>query len=111
MATISPVYADMAKRRHWIVRWLRYTAFFEVAALTVVGVIMSRQYASILVYDFYGEHSALAETLAVALGGFLSFVAALGVTLPTWALALVIDDLHALRLNSQGYTIQDGARK
>ena len=107
---IFPIYRDNAQKRHWIVRWLRYTGFMEVASAVIVGLIYSNNIGAPLVSEILDVSWETGRFIAVLLGGFLSFVAGLAISLPTWALSLVIDDLHALRVYGQGYVVMDGKR-
>ena len=108
---IFPLHRDTADKKHWVVRWLRYTGFMEVIAAVIVGLIYSNNIGAPLIAELLNISWETGRLIAVILGGFLSFVAGLAVSLPTWALALVIDDLHALRVYNQGYVVMDGKQE
>ena len=107
---IFPLHRDTADKKHWVVRWLRYTGYLEVIAAVIVGLIYSNNIGAPLIAELLNISWETGRLIAVLLGGFLSFVAGLAISLPTWALALVIDDLHALRVYSQGYVVMDDRR-
>ena len=101
--TIYPIHAEDAARRHWIVRWLRYTGYFEVIAVVVAGIAYANLYFTPVLWELLRIDHGLCPLIAVLLGALVSFVAGLAVTLPVWGLALVFDDLHALRVYASGY--------
>lgn len=105
---IFPLHKDTADKKHWIVRWLRYTGYLEVIAAVIVGLIYSYNMLTPILYMALRIDATLCAIIALILGGFVSFVAGLAVSLPAWALSLVIDDLHALRIYHQGFVVMDG---
>ena len=102
--TIVPIHHDEAQVRHWVVRWLRnigyaicglsalYGAFFAVNSSAVISMSMS---VDSLAWLFH--------LILLLLGGLIGFVVGLAISLPWWGIALVIDDLHAIRLYAAGY--------
>ena len=102
---LLPMNKAEAEKKHWIVRWLRYTGFIEVSAAVIIGLFYSFNLLTPLILQIVDIDPTLAAIIAMMLGGFVSFVAGLGITLPVWGLALVIDDLHALRIYAGGYVV------
>lgn len=100
-----------ADKKHWVVRWLRYTGYMEVIAAVVVGLFYSYTMLARLIAFTFGLDITPSTIIALLLGGFVSFVVGLGISLPAWALAMMIDDLHALRLYNSGYVVMDETRK
>ena len=105
---IFPIHRETAQKRHWVVRWLRYTGYLEVIAAVIVGLIYSYNLLTPILYMALRIDATLCAIIALILGGFVSFVAGLAVSLPAWALSLVIDDLHALRIYHHGFVVMDG---
>lgn len=52
-----------------------------------------------------------AHIIALPLGGLLGFCAGLLVGLPFWGLALIADDLHALRIYASGMVVLEDRQK
>jgi len=104
---VYPIHTNTADKRHWVVRWLRYTGYLEVIAVVLVGLFYSYNMLTPLLYMAFQIDVTICALIAIILGGFVSFVAGLGISLPCWALSMMIDDLHALRVYSQGYSVTD----
>lgn len=102
---IYPIHSQTAARKHWVVRWLRYTGYLEVTAAVIVGVFYATTFGTPLLVASFDIDPTLCAIITIILGGFLSFAVGLSITLPTWALAMVIDDLHALRMYNEGYVV------
>ena len=105
--TIYPIQGANADKKHWVVKWLRYTGYLEVIAAVIAGVFYSFSMLAPLLYMATGLDPSICAVIAVVGGGFVSFVAGLAISLPAWALSMVIDDLHALRLYHQGFAVTD----
>ena len=108
---VFPLQAETAKKRHWVVRWLRYYSTFEVILAVLVGLFYSYNMLTPMAIQTTGMDPTLCAVLALIIGGLVSFALGLAISLPFWALALVIDDLHALRLYGQGYVVMDDRRE
>ena len=104
---IFPINAEAAKKRHWVVRWLRAYAIIEVVLAVLAGLIYSYNLFTPMVIQSTGMDPTICAVLVLVLGGLVSFAAGLAISLPFWALATVIDDLHALRLYAQGLVVMD----
>lgn len=104
--TVYPIQGATADRKHWVVRWLRYTGYMEIIAAVAFGLFYSYSLGAPLLFTVFGDRAA-ATAVALLLGGFVSFMAGLAITLPVWALSMVIDDLHAMRQYMQGFAISD----
>lgn len=100
---IIPIHADAANRRHWVVRTLRYFGFLLVILGTIGGTVYARALLTFPVAQALNLSLETAQLITIVLGALLSFSASLLVTLPYWGLALVIDDLHALRIYASGF--------
>ena len=108
---VYPIHADTANKRHWVVRWLRYTGFLEVIAAVGVGMFYAYTMLAPMLAFSFGIDGTVSVVIALILGGFVSFVAGLGISLPAWALSMMIDDLHALRVYNQGYAVTDNRQR
>ena len=108
---VFPIHTDTPASRHWVVRWLRYTGYMEVIAAVILGVYYSAVFLAPRIQFQLNLDMNVCILIAALFGGFIAFVAGLGISLPAWALALVIDDLHALRLYNQGYVITDDRKR
>ena len=102
---IYPRHSQTAARKHWVVRWLRYTGYLEIIVIVSVGMFYSYNFFAPMLSNMLRLEIIICQCIAVVLGILISFVIGLGITLPTWALAMVIDDLHALRMYNQGYVV------
>lgn len=104
---IKPIYRETANKKHWVVRWLRGIGVFICILGAVFGIIAGSQYARALLnrYSYDAE-----VALTYALGGIIGLLAGLAVSLPYWALSLLLDDIHALRIYASGY-VTDGEDK
>ena len=107
---VFPLHKETADKKHWVVRWLRYTGYLEVLAAVIVGVFYSYTILAPMLYEMLQIDSNICILIAVAFGGFVSFVAGLAISLPAWAMSMMIDDLHALRVYGQGYVVMDDRR-
>lgn len=107
---IFPLHKDTADKKHWVVRWLRYTGYLEVIAAVIVGLIYTYNLLTPILYMALRIDATLCAIIALVLGGFVSFVAGLAISLPAWAMSMMIDDLHAMRQYMQGYVVMDDRR-
>ena len=105
---IFPINAEAAKKRHWVVRWLRAYAIIEVVLAVLVGLAYSYNLLTPMAMQVTGMDPTLCAVLVLILGGLVSFALGLAISLPFWALATVIDDIHALRIYAQGLVVMDG---
>ena len=111
---IFPVRRADSEKRHWVVRWLRYNGYIICIAATISGAVLAYNYGAML-FAFMGSSadeilSWVFAIVTLLLGGLVGFVAGLGISLPFWGLALMIDDLHAIRIHSGGYAATDGQK-
>ena len=104
---IYPMQGADADKKHWVVKWLRYTGYLEIIAAVLVGIFYAYSLLTPLLYMATGIDPTICAVITVVGGGFISFVAGLAISLPVWALSMVIDDLHALRLYHQGFAVTE----
>ena len=108
---IYPIHSQTAARKHWIVRILRYFGFLTVIAGTICGTLYARAMFTVLLSEAFNISLETSQLIVIVLAAILSFGASMLVTLPYWGLALMIDDLHALRLYASGYVVHDQQRE
>lgn len=104
--TVYPIKGAEADRKHWVVRWLRYTGYAEIIAAVAVGLFYAYSMLAPMLFPMLGDSTA-AIIVSLVLGGIGSLLVGLALTLPVWALAMVIDDLHAMRQYMQGFAVSD----
>lgn len=106
---IFPIHSDQANRRHWVVRLLRYFGYLVVGAAVLFGLLRGRVLLGLMIEQATGMDMELAAALGTVLGLLGGFLGGMLVSLPLWAMALIADDLHALRVYASGYaTIGEG---
>ena len=103
---IFPVHADQLTRRHWIVRCLRFLGYCIPVVSTLIGFLHGSVLLGILL-PFFGMAFELAGSLGTVLGGLIGLIGGLISSLPVWAFALVVEDIHALRVYASGYASSD----
>ena len=104
---IMPVHTYTPKDRPWVIRWLRYMGYLSVLISIIVGVIvlsplLVQFVATVLNLDYNG-----ASGIALLLGGVAGFFGGLIVSVPYWGLAMLLDDIHAIRVQTSGYASVD----
>ena len=104
---IYPVNGIEANNRHWVVRMLRYFGYMWAIGGTIAGAAYGYSLLGLYIAAMLGTSFGVGAVLGVALGGFVGFVGGLVIGLPFWAMALIVDDLHALRIYSSGYFTTD----
>ena len=107
---IFPLHAEEARRRHWVVRTLRYFGYLDAIAGIIVGLALGNAMGPLLLYQL-GVPFTTADIIAPPLGGLLGFCVGLLVGLPFWGLALIADDLHALRIYASGMVVLEDRQK
>lgn len=100
---IFPIHSEEAKRRHWVVRLLRYMATFIAVGGVVTGMVLGRGMLWPYLYEAFSVDMELGMALGGVLGALGGFLAGMLAGLPLWALALIADDLHAARLYLSGF--------
>ena len=103
---IIPVSSYEAKDRPWVTRLLRYIGFLIVIGCTLYGIIGSGNQITPLVREAMGSDSNAVAIVVLILGGLFGFVAGLAVSVPYWGLAMLLDDIRAIRVQTSGYTAE-----
>ena len=100
---IFPVHTYEPKDRPWVIRMLRYLGFFEVIAAILAGIYYGGNMAGPLIQQAFNLPSEASLAITVIFGGFVGFCAGLIITVPTWGLAMLLDDIHAIQVQTAGY--------
>lgn len=103
---VYPIQGAAADQKHWIVRSLRFTGYLELIAAVVVGMFYAYSLLTPQLFEMTGSDIA-AKFGALLIGGLGSLAVGLAITMPIWALSMVLDDLHALRVYHQGFSVTD----
>lgn len=103
---IFPLHSYEPKDRPWVIRLLRYMGYLIVFLSAVLGFTMlPRVIAAYLAINIYsaGDLYPLAEIL----GGILGLLGGFIISVPYWGLAMLLDDIHAIRVQSSAYVTMD----
>ena len=106
---ILPIYANKAKNEHWVVQCLR-GAGYCICIFSSIGGIAT---ALTVLLPFaqrmgFGGSSVILNLCFAGIGAIVGFLLGLLVGLPFWGLALLLDDVHALRIYASGYFTDEG---
>lgn len=100
---IMPMHEYTRKDRPWVIRWLRYCGYLLVVLSIFFGVAMiGPGLTDVLVTSFSMDYNG-ASVISLVAGGFGGFFGGLIVTVPYWGLAMLLDDIHAIRMQTSGY--------
>lgn len=100
---IYPKYIEEAVKSGWIVKFLRFIGVIQILGCIALGVTVGgRIIAAALAQAGIMSYSA-AETSATLFGLAAGIITGLFVSLTAFALAQVVDDLHALRIQTSAY--------
>lgn len=100
---IFPKYAEETAKKSWIIRTLEIYGVFTVigavlSGFFVAGPVIAAWLMKTVSTDF--NTASLGGRILGIIGGFFS---GLWLSLPAFALAMVIDDIHATRLQTGAY--------
>lgn len=98
---IYPKYLEKASKHHWTVRLLYAFGVIQIVGCTLLGWLFSGSIAQTL-YSGGVDAGAVAGLVNV-LGLLVGLMAGIISSVGTWILALVVDDIHALRIHSGAY--------
>ena len=104
---IYPVNGIEANNRHWVVRMLRYFGYMWAIGGTIGGALYGYQLGALFVAATLNTSFEIGAVVGAALGALAGFVGGLVIGLPFWAMALIVGDLHALRIYASGYFTTD----
>lgn len=100
---IFPKYAEETSKKSWIIRTLEI-----YGVLTVIGAVLSGFFFAGPVIAAWLMKTVSTDYNTASLGGRIlgiigGFFSGLWLSLPAFALAMVIDDIHATRLQTGAY--------
>lgn len=101
---ILPIYAYQAEKKHWVVRFLRNAGYFICFLSSVGGLFLS---LSLFGPPLSDRGAAVISVIFAVLGALIGFLVGLLIGLPFWGLAMLLDDVHALRIYASGYFADD----
>lgn len=101
---IIPVSSYEAKDRPWVTRLLRYIGFLIVILCTLFGIVGGGDQMTPMIRGSMGSDSNAVAIVVLILGGLFGFVAGLVISVPIWGLAMLLDDVRAIRMQTAGYT-------
>ena len=106
---ILPIFDEQAQRKHWVVRWLRNMGHFICFLAGVSGVFGALSLFAPFANDMSSQGALIVfDVLVAILGCCVGALAGCIIGLPYWGLAMLLDDLHALRVYASGYyAVQD----
>lgn len=105
---IMPVHTYTPKDRPWVIRWLRYMGYLSVLIGIIVGVIVLSPISTEFVASALNLDYNSASGIALLLGGVAGFFGGLIISVPYWAIAMLLDDIRAIRTQTSGYASIDG---
>lgn len=100
---LFPKYMEEAAKSGWIVRFLKIVGVVQAVLCAAAGVFLGGPYASALIFSAGLMDRQAASASGSLLGLAVGIVVGLWTSLPVFALAQVIDDLHALRIHTAAY--------
>lgn len=104
---IIPINSYERKDRPWVIRMLRYMGYLMVVLIVLFGISASGTYLTPIVQNMMGNDSNAVAIVVLILGAVGSFAAGLLVSLPLWGLAMLLDDIHAIRIQTAAYLAYD----
>lgn len=100
---ISPLHTYEPKDRPWVIRWLRYMGYLSVLISIIVGIIVLSPIFTQFVATFYNLDYNGASGFGYILGAVAGFFGGLILSVPYWAIAMLLDDIRAIRAQTSGY--------
>lgn len=100
---IFPLHPYDAKDRPWVIRLLRYIGYLVVILSTLFGFVALPPVVASTLHIYYASSSDGMYGVAVLLGGVAGFFGGLIISVPYWAIAMLLDDIRAIRTQTSGY--------
>ena len=101
---IFPKYAEETSKKSWIIRTLEIYGVLTVIGAILSGTFIGGPYIGAWFRSIFPQWPAeTARDVGIILGFIGGFFSGLWLSLPAFALAMVIDDIHATRLQTGGY--------
>lgn len=103
---IFPLHSYEPKDRPWVVRLLRYIGYLVVILSTLSGFTVLQPIVAANLPLYYFSNDGM-YGISVLLGGILGLLGGFIVSVPYWGLAMLLDDIHAIRVQSSAYVTVD----
>lgn len=91
-------------KNRWIVNVLRIIGVAQLILCVLVGLLVGRESLSGVVYSVTQTNYSDASDIGMIIGGVLGFIVGIYSTLIAWISVYILQDLHAIRLNTSAYT-------
>lgn len=104
---IIPISAYEPKDRPWVTRLLRYLGYLIVIGCVLYGITTGGKQIGLLLRQLFNLDYNGTAVLGAVIGGLLGFVGGLIVSVPYWGLAMLLDDIRAIRVQTAGYAATD----
>lgn len=101
---VYPKYLENAAKTHWTVKVLYAFGVIQIVLSTVLGILFARPICYAIMSTAGISMSAI-DGLVLLLGALIGLLGGIIISVGTWAAALVIDDIHTMRIHSQAYIV------
>ncbi len=98
---IYPKHLEDASKPHWTVKLLRTFGVMQIIGFTAFGFIFASPIAQSIL-NARTLHS-IPDGLVLLLGALIGLMAGIIFSASTFAIAMVVDDLHAMRQHSEAW--------
>lgn len=102
---VYPKYLEDAAKTHWTVKMLYAFGVLQIIACTLIGAVFARPICYTIWLVMVGSSPYAPDGLVTLLGALIGLMIGIITSVGIWAAALVIDDIHTLRLHSQAYIV------
>lgn len=100
---IFPLYTNEAKKTHWIVSILRLYGIIQTIGAAVATFVAGREIvAQFLIHEFDMTYE-IAGAVAIFITVFGGAIVGLFASLFVFAIAMILEDIHAIRIYVSGY--------
>ena len=101
---VYPKYLEDAAKTHWTVKMLYAFGVLQIILCTLIGVVFARPICYAL-WQVMGSSLYVPDGMVALLGALIGLLIGIVTSVGIWAAALVIDDIHTMRLHSQAYIV------
>ena len=108
---ILPINVGEAERKHWVVKWLHNAGYYICILTGIAGVVVASRLSSHIVASMsdqtlMGVVRIACSVVGAIVGVYIGFL----VGLPLWGMALLLDDIHALRVYVSGFVMVENEK-
>jgi hypothetical protein len=101
---VYPKYLEDAAKTHWTVKMLYAFGVLQIILCTLIGAVFARPICYSL-WNVMGASLYAPDGIVALLGALIGLMIGIVTSVGIWAAALVIDDIHTMRLHSQAYIV------